>query len=67
MCACVQFTFLCEGMFAVLRASFKPLLFFLLSLEDPPSIPEESINDPTFQESYDDVNVDHLINFQLVG
>lgn len=35
------------------------------SLEDPPSVPEESINEPTFQESYDDVNVDHLINLQL--
>lgn len=35
------------------------------SLEDPPSVPEESINEPTFQESYDDVNVDHLINFQM--
>lgn len=40
------------------------------SLEDPGnSDPEESRDDPnTFQESYDDINVDHLLNnFQLVG
>lgn len=40
------------------------------SLEDPgASDPEESRDDPnTFQESYDDINVDHLLNnFQLVG
>uniref|UniRef100_A0A8D3CB09 Vasoactive intestinal peptide n=1 Tax=Scophthalmus maximus TaxID=52904 RepID=A0A8D3CB09_SCOMX len=38
------------------------------SLEDPgASDPEESRDDPnTFQESYDDINVDHLLNnFQL--
>uniref|UniRef100_A0A672FPD1 Vasoactive intestinal peptide n=1 Tax=Salarias fasciatus TaxID=181472 RepID=A0A672FPD1_SALFA len=40
------------------------------SLEDPGSSdPEESRDEPnTFQESYDDINVDHLLNnFQLVG
>ncbi|AWP14548.1 Vasoactive intestinal polypeptide [Scophthalmus maximus] len=40
------------------------------SLEDPgASDPEESRDDPnTFQESYDDINVDHLLNnFQLVA
>uniref|UniRef100_A0A3B4V7N8 Vasoactive intestinal peptide n=1 Tax=Seriola dumerili TaxID=41447 RepID=A0A3B4V7N8_SERDU len=40
------------------------------SLEDPgTSGPEESRDEPnTFQESYDDINVDHLLNnFQLVG
>lgn len=39
------------------------------SLEDPgTSDPEESRDDPnTFQENYDDINVDHLLNnFQLV-
>ena len=40
------------------------------SLEDPgTSDPEESRDEPsTFQESYNDINVDHLLNnFQLVG
>uniref|UniRef100_A0A8C7YXT5 Vasoactive intestinal peptide n=1 Tax=Oryzias sinensis TaxID=183150 RepID=A0A8C7YXT5_9TELE len=40
------------------------------SLEDPGnSEPEEHRDEPnTFQESYDDINVDHLLsNFQLVG
>lgn len=40
------------------------------SLEDPgTSEPEEHRDEPnTFQESYDDINVDHLLsNFQLVG
>lgn len=40
------------------------------SLEDPgTSDPEESRDEPnTFQESYDDINVDHLLNnLQLVG
>lgn len=40
------------------------------SLEDPgTSDPEESRDEPnTFQENYDDINVDHLLNnFQLVG
>lgn len=40
------------------------------SLEDPGTTePEESREEPnTFQESYDDINVDHLLNnFQLVG
>lgn len=39
------------------------------SLEDPGnSDPEESMDEPsTFQESYNDINVDHLLNnFQLV-
>uniref|UniRef100_A0A8C7GRX5 Vasoactive intestinal peptide n=1 Tax=Oncorhynchus kisutch TaxID=8019 RepID=A0A8C7GRX5_ONCKI len=37
------------------------------SQEDPP-MQEESRSEPSFQESYDDVNVDHLLNnFQLVG
>uniref|UniRef100_A0AAY5K925 Glucagon / GIP / secretin / VIP family domain-containing protein n=1 Tax=Esox lucius TaxID=8010 RepID=A0AAY5K925_ESOLU len=36
------------------------------SQEDLP-MPEESRNEPPFQESYDDVNVDHLLNnLQLV-
>lgn len=46
-----------------------PLICFY-SLEDPGnSDPEESRDEPnTFQESYDDINVDHLLNnFQLVG
>ncbi|KAK6293748.1 hypothetical protein J4Q44_G00360740 [Coregonus suidteri] len=35
------------------------------SQEDPP-MQEESRSEPSFQESYDDVNVDHLLNnFQL--
>uniref|UniRef100_A0A7N6C378 Glucagon / GIP / secretin / VIP family domain-containing protein n=1 Tax=Anabas testudineus TaxID=64144 RepID=A0A7N6C378_ANATE len=40
------------------------------SLEDPgTSDPEEPRDEPnTFQENYDDINVDHLLNnFQLVG
>uniref|UniRef100_A0A673XGN9 Vasoactive intestinal peptide n=1 Tax=Salmo trutta TaxID=8032 RepID=A0A673XGN9_SALTR len=37
------------------------------SQEDPP-MQEESRSEPSFQESYDDVNVDHLLNnFQLVA
>uniref|UniRef100_A0A3Q3LCW2 Vasoactive intestinal peptide n=1 Tax=Labrus bergylta TaxID=56723 RepID=A0A3Q3LCW2_9LABR len=40
------------------------------SLEDPvASDPEDSMDEPnTFQDSYSDINVDHLLNnFQLVG
>ncbi|KAM6956254.1 VIP peptides [Aplochiton taeniatus] len=38
------------------------------SLEDLPNAPEESKSEPTYQESYEDINVDHLLNqLQLVG
>lgn len=53
-----------------LSCKFKSLDFVSNSLEDPgTSEPEESRDEPnTFQESYDDINVDHLLNsFQLVG
>lgn len=46
------------------------LLLNTNSLEDPgTSEPEESRDEPnTFQENYDDINVDHLLNnFQLVS
>lgn len=52
----------------ILKPSFLPDVLTPHSLEDPVTS-EESRDEPkTFQESYDDINVDHLLNnYQLVS
>lgn len=52
----------------ILKASVLPDVLTPHSLEDPVTS-EESRDEPkTFQESYDDINVDHLLNnYQLVS
>lgn len=59
------FVLTCHGIFEIRLMTFYPH-----SLEDPgASDAEESRDEPnTFQESYDDINVDQILNnFQLVG
>lgn len=52
----------------ILKPFFLPDVLTPHSLEDPVTS-EESRDEPkTFQESYDDINVDHLLNnYQLVS